>query len=674
MKERRATRREKIQDILHRYTIRYIDGHPDILQQTDALSLSLKLHLDRANVSRELNRMHSEGLLIKFMGRPTYYLDRSALTSAYSQAFFPSNIEKDKSIWDYLPADESAAHPASRPAGPDVNVPIGIHGSLREAFSRGCAAIMYPPHGLHMLVTGPVGTGKLHFVKYLHRYAVENHMLAENAPLVIFDCREYLDAPHDLIVQLFGKGKGASERATKGLLEKSSGGILCLDGIQSMDVSIQKRIVKLIKNNRFSRVGESGAGRSTSAFIIAIASAEIDSPEISLIAQSFPVTISIPALDERPKQELLEYITLFFQRESTRIGRTISVDTDVLTCLLESHYPGNNVEIAGRVQALCASAYRDYVTSKSRSDSIHIRSVYFTDEQLRNVSDQRECARVIRNFFQGSPKTQITFLPSIPFTFHYHEENEKDVTARKAGIPAYFLFHGRNIAESFCSYYQKILPDLRLGAASYTESTSLEEIYQKIVSFAQANDRGNGILIIADRDPLNYLHEKLSGQCHIPAVTITNPRIADILSILQTAAKADDSVYNVSFKYYTGKAAAYGNIFLDRVIEEVLSPSLTFLNPQRAANLLLDALNKTLIDLSMPFNEAAAVKLLLQSSHMIEQSIQKQTHPYPHLKGFVSHHIKVINVLEKYLSPVWESFGVSVTTDELAALAETLLS
>ena len=56
---------------------------------TDAFTISLDLKLDRANVSRMLNDLWRENILIKIQGRPTFYLHRKTILKRYPNSYIP---------------------------------------------------------------------------------------------------------------------------------------------------------------------------------------------------------------------------------------------------------------------------------------------------------------------------------------------------------------------------------------------------------------------------------------------------------------------------------------------------------------------------------------------------------------------------------------------------------
>ena len=74
-----------------------------------ASGLAVEAGLDRTNVSKELNRLYRQGLVIKCQGKPTLFLHRAALASLFPQAFFPGTIPCTGRLSDYLASQNTAS-------------------------------------------------------------------------------------------------------------------------------------------------------------------------------------------------------------------------------------------------------------------------------------------------------------------------------------------------------------------------------------------------------------------------------------------------------------------------------------------------------------------------------------------------------------------------------------
>lgn len=102
-----------------------------------------------------------------------------------------------------------------------------------------------------VLITGESGTGKEVIAKYIHQ---RSHKW--NGPFISINCAAI---PASLFeYELFGYEKGAIAGATeekKGMFEIASGGVLFLDEIAEMPLEMQAKLLRVLENNEFRRVG-----------------------------------------------------------------------------------------------------------------------------------------------------------------------------------------------------------------------------------------------------------------------------------------------------------------------------------------------------------------------------------------------------------------------------------
>ena len=202
----RTSRQERVLNIVKTNTLQVLDHPEGGITWIHAGTIAEKLSMDRSNVARELNSLYRDGQLIKVQGKPTLYICRATLARRYPGAFFPSTIPKGSSLQDYTRPQEPAAVSAvpSPSALTELETQIGVNGSMKTAVLHAKAAVIYPGHGLHTLVTGSVGVGKSQFVQKMYAHAVSKGALAPDAPLITVNCREHNASPRLLMNQIFG--------------------------------------------------------------------------------------------------------------------------------------------------------------------------------------------------------------------------------------------------------------------------------------------------------------------------------------------------------------------------------------------------------------------------------------------------------------------------------------
>ena len=673
------SRRERISELLYEHTRKCIETHREDcgMETTD---IADRLGLNRANVSRELNTLYRDGAVIKILGKPTLYLHRAAMMNLYPDSFFPMTIPKDKSIYEYIGTEQKAQTPATAQPQDEVDeVQVGLDGSLRASFLQATAAVRYPPHGLHILITGNPGSGKLSFAKAIHKYAVKNGILSQEAPFLVCDCRKYQSSQNTLLLQLFGEGKKTSSstvRSHRGLIERAFGGILCLDGADTLEGTVRQQLISLMETHTYSRVYEAGNNRVSNTLLILLSSAPADSPVLGPIIHSIPFHIAIPDLDERGLKELLEYISVFFQEESARTGISFRVDKQTLSCLLNA-YPGNVSELKSIVKRTCALAWQDYTTASLKSSAIDVNIDHLPPELLCHVSDEPGRTERIQNFLYGFEEKALIFSPgSGPFSSASIDTLPQKGELSDSSlphIPVIALYHGAGIAEATAEYINSVCAEEVMTGISYAGGITLQALAAKAAQTAQEKDRGNGVLIVTDMEPLSGLYKEISALSKVETDTFSSLNLVSLLSICRAAIHTELSVHALVNNTLQNGVRAKEDSYIDRIIKEVLSPSLTFLNPTKAATVLMDILNKILSDLSIPYSDELAVRFIVHCSYMLERLIRGNSLKYERLKNFTNEHSKTLSLVENQMQYLADSFGVTIPASELAYITEIFI-
>ena len=205
---------------------------------------------------------------------------------------------------------------------------------------------------VNVLITGESGTGKEVVARNLHE-----HSSRKDQPFVAVNCGAI--APDLLESELFGHEKGAFTGAysnRKGRFEVAEGGTLFLDEIGDMPLSMQVKLLRVLQEKTFERVGGS---QSIAADVRVIAATHRNLEK--MVAEGtfredlyyrlnvFP--IEMPALRQRSEDIPLILNDLINRMERDQRG-SVRFSSDAILCLCRYDWQGNVRELANLVERL----------------------------------------------------------------------------------------------------------------------------------------------------------------------------------------------------------------------------------------------------------------------------------------------------------------------------------
>ena len=202
------------------------------------------------------------------------------------------------------------------------------------------------PQDVNVLILGESGTGK-----ELVARAVYHHSKRADKPFLAINCAAL---PEALIEsELFGHERGAftgADRARIGKFEQCQDGTIFLDEIGDMPFAAQAKVLRLLQDQTFERVG----GRESIRTHVRVIAATNQDLEKRIAAGLFRadlfyrlqgVTIALPALRDRPEDiaELAHHFLFLFNQE---LGLNVQgFDPEALACLRAHRWPGNIREL-----------------------------------------------------------------------------------------------------------------------------------------------------------------------------------------------------------------------------------------------------------------------------------------------------------------------------------------
>ena len=266
---------------------------------------------------------------------------------AYDYLTKPFKLEEIKSvIHNALELTEGQA-PAEAPVGIFCNL-VGHSTKMVQIYNL---VRQVGPTRTNVLISGESGTGKELAARAIHQHSSRN-----GKPFVTINCSAI---PENLMEsELFGHVKGAFTGAVankKGLFEIAHEGTVFLDEIGDLSPLIQVKLLRVIQEREFMRVGET----QTINVDVRIISATNKNLEQEVIQGRFRedlfyrlnvVHLHLPPLRER-REDIPLLAQYFLEKYSKELGKNVrSISSYVLDTLMNYTFPGNVRELENIIE------------------------------------------------------------------------------------------------------------------------------------------------------------------------------------------------------------------------------------------------------------------------------------------------------------------------------------
>ena len=222
--------------------------------------------------------------------------------------------------------------------------------------SEGLKYVLYrveqvAPTNTTILILGETGTGKELIASAIHSMSPR-----KDHPLIFVNCAAL---PANLIEsELFGREKGAftgADTRQVGRFEVAHGSTLCLDEIGELPLEIQAKLLRVIQDNKFERLGSSQT-ITVDVRIVATTNRDLEEEvrkgrfrqDLYYRLNVFPVTV--PPLRQR-KEDIPLMVQAFIERYSRKLGKQItSIHKETMKALQDYPWPGNVRELESIIE------------------------------------------------------------------------------------------------------------------------------------------------------------------------------------------------------------------------------------------------------------------------------------------------------------------------------------
>jgi len=214
-----------------------------------------------------------------------------------------------------------------------------------------------------VMITGPSGTGKELVARSIHLLSQRR-----NKPFIKLNCAAL---PENLVeAELFGYEKGAftdAKKTSRGRFELADGGSLLLDEISEMPMNLQSKLLRVIQEREFERVGSS---ETISVDVRLIATSNRNLKECiaqgrfreDLFFRLNVIPVVLPPLNER-LEDIPLLVKHFFEKYNAENNKNVkSIDEDAMRLLVNYHWPGNIRELENLIERAIVTCTRENLT------------------------------------------------------------------------------------------------------------------------------------------------------------------------------------------------------------------------------------------------------------------------------------------------------------------------
>ncbi|MFZ9028488.1 MAG: sigma-54 interaction domain-containing protein [Crocinitomicaceae bacterium] len=230
---------------------------------------------------------------------------------------------------------------------------FGIIGNSSKLLHALRVALQVGPTEMSVLISGESGVGKESFSKILHSLSHRKH-----GQFIAINCGAIPEGTIDS--ELFGHEKGAFTGALdqrKGYFEETNGGTIFLDEIGEMPLGTQARLLRVLENGEFIKVGSSKV-QKTDVRVLAATNVNLAESVAKgkfredLYYRLSTVPIFVPPLRERGEDIVLLFRKFTSDLSETYRNKPLSLKEDAKKLLMSYHFPGNIRQLKNIVQQI----------------------------------------------------------------------------------------------------------------------------------------------------------------------------------------------------------------------------------------------------------------------------------------------------------------------------------
>jgi DNA-binding NtrC family response regulator len=226
------------------------------------------------------------------------------------------------------------------------------------------------PTDATVLIRGPSGAGK-----ELVAHALHHNSLRKDRPMVTINCAALQETL--LESELFGHEKGAftgAVQSKRGLFEVAEGGTLFVDEIAEMSSGMQAKLLRVLENGHYRRVGGTQESHADVRVIAATNKPLEEEFKAGRFREDLYYRLNVIAIHLPPLKEHREDIEVLVNHflATRQLGKVrCTVDPDAMQALIRCDWPGNIRELANVIERAQILAENNRITLDDLPDNMH---------------------------------------------------------------------------------------------------------------------------------------------------------------------------------------------------------------------------------------------------------------------------------------------------------------
>lgn len=369
---------------------------------------------------------------IDYVTKPLYpeemlSLINESLAATYNSSFYDEQHSENANVTHQVNTQSSKT--SLEKASKNTPYLIGKSKSSKSVYNH---IKIVAPTSMSVIITGETGTGKEYVAKEIHRLSDR-----KDKPFVAIDCGAL---PKDIAgSEFFGHEKGAFTGAIQekeGKFKYADGGTLFLDEIGNLSYDIQIKLLRVLQERKFNRVG----GQKDISVDVRILVATNDDLKKAVHEGNFredlfyrlnEFNIELSPIRNRP-DDILDFTETFIKSANGQLEKNVKgISDEVLAKFKAYNWPGNLRELKNVLKRSVLLSSGDYIESKSLPEEI----IYFseknnsnTKKSLRGVANEAERERILKVLSQtGNNKSKAAKILNIDRKTLYNKLKTYDI-------------------------------------------------------------------------------------------------------------------------------------------------------------------------------------------------------------------------------------------------------